>query len=746
MLKQSKKYLQKELENLKKNDVVELQNLIKYHSDLYYNKNEPIISDFEYDNLLKKLETLEKRFNISQKQSQKVWSDIKQSTFKKVKHTKPMISLDNTYNETELRDFDKRVSKLVSNMEAKKSSILDETEKIKLIKKIKNQTNLEELHKNLKKYSDLNKLDKIHQGDNKKYQEKNIKYTIEYKFDWVWIELIYDKWKLIQAITRWNWIEWEDVTENIMQIINIPKKIEYKNYLEIRWEIIMPISIFEILNKQAKTLGTKIFSNPRNAASWSIRLLDTQITKSRKLKFFAYDLANYDNFLISPSLTLPQMEREISYFQVIKFLEKLWFEISNFFEICKNIEILINKIINFDKITKKQDFEIDGLVIKVNNIDLWDKIGKTEHHPRYAIAYKFPAEIVTTKILNVEHQIWRTGTITPVANLEEVNISWAMIKRATLHNYEEVANLDIRLWDSVFIKRAWEVIPKIISVVKEWRIKGVKKILPPNVCPSCGAKISKDDEKVRYYCSNHSNCLVQIEEQLIFAVWKNWFDIDWLWEKQIKLFLKKWIIKDLSDIFNIKNKQKDILDFEWFQEKSVTKLVDNIELAKKVKIDRLLASLGIPWVWKKTAKILSKLFISDDILLNFKISFEELEKLEDIWPEIAKNVLLFFDNQKNIEFLKKLTKVLKIKFESNQNIDIKELQKEKFFNKKVCITGSFENYKRDDLVEILEKKWWRFVSSITKKTDFLLAWEKAWTKLEKAQSLWVKILNLNEFL
>ena len=522
MLELSKAFLKKDISDFKKTEVRKFQELMKYHSDLYYNKQDPIISDFEYDELFKKLSLLESRFNIISRQSKEVGADIKESTFLKVAHSRPMISLDNTYNEEELQDFDGRVKKL----------------------------------------SDLG---------------SDIQYTLEFKFDGLWVELIYKKWELIQAITRWNGIEGEDVTENIRQIENIPKQIPYKEHLEVRGEVVMPISVFEHLNKEAKKTWWKIFSNPRNAASWSVRLLDNSVTKERKLNFFAYDLANFDDFR-------NKQQRE-QYFDVIKDLEKLGFEISSFFTLSSDIHWIIEKIDNFSTLVWKLDFEIDWLVVKVNNIDLWSEIGSTEHHPRYAIAYKFPAEIVTTQILSVEHSVWRTGTITPVANLEPVNISWAMIARATLHNYEEVESLDVRLWDTVFIKRAWEVIPKIISVVKEGRVKWAQEILPPELCPSCSTSVIKDDEKVRFYCPNTRSCPAQISEQLAFAVGKQGFNIDGFWERQVEIFLNEWIIEDLVGVFKIDERAEDILELEWFKEKSVNNLIEAVESAKNVKIN-----------------------------------------------------------------------------------------------------------------------------------------------------------------
>lgn len=682
MLELSKKYINLDKKLLKKEDIKILQSLISYHSDLYYNKDEPIISDSEYDSLFKKLEYLEDKYKSDFKQTSLIWSDVLESTFEKVAHSRPMISLDNTYNETDLRDFDERVKK------------------------------------NLDNYLDV------------------LNYCLEFKFDWLWVELIYKNWELVQAITRWNWVEWEDVTINVLQIENIPKTIAYKEHLEVRWEVVMPNSVFEELNAKAKLDWTKIFSNPRNAASGSLRMKDSSVTKQRKLKFFAYDLANFSDYV--------QSINKDKYFDVIKSLENLWFEISSYFKCLNWIEEIIFAIENFGDTKKTIDFDIDWLVLKVNDITLWEQIGWTEHHPRYAIAYKFPAEIVTTKIISVDHQIWKTGTLTPVANLEPVNIWWVIVKRATLHNYEEVEKLDVRVGDSVFIKRAGEVIPKIISVVKNDSINrdDFEKIETPKFCPSCKTTLLKDEDKVRFYCPNTIDCPAQHIEKLIFAVWKTGFDIDWFWEKQVELFLELGIIKSLSDIFRISEKREQILELEWFKEKSVNNLILWVENAKNMDITTFLTALSIPWVGKKTAKTISKLFKSKTDLLFFSYTIEDLIVLEDIWPEIGQNVIDYFSSENHLKIISELLELLNINYYKEKEI----LGNSIFRDKTMCITWSFMDFSREELTKKLEDVWWKFVSSVSKNTDFLLAWEKAWSKLEKANSLWVQVITLDYFI
>jgi len=703
MLDKTRKLQEKNIWEFTFDEILELQKVLEYHSNLYYNKDISEISDKEYDDLLKKLEKLEQKFSSIfldkkiEKKSNKIWAELIESTFKKVKHSRPMISLWNTYNEEDLRDFDERVYKNIENSVGS---------------------------------AGLQTLQNL------------INYTLEFKFDGLWVELIYDDWKLIQAITRGNWVEWEDVTQNIFQIKNIPKIIDYKKYLEIRGEVVMPISSFDKLNKEALKLGEKVFSNPRNAASWSLRMKDNRITKKRDLAFFAYDLASPHSF--SPKGREVLFD-EFSYYQEIKNLEKLGFNISSYFKKCENIWEVIDKIHNFSKNKLNIDFEIDGLVLKINNRDLWEEIWFTQHHPKYAIAYKFPAEILTTDILSVVHQVWRTWTITPVANLEPINIGWAIIRRATLHNYEECEKLQVGVGDSVFIKRAGEVIPKIIWVASPHLTSPKERgiIRAPIICPSCCTQILKDEEKVRYYCPNTDKCFEQQKYRLIYAVWKQGLNIDWFWKAQVELFLKLWIISDLYSIFKLEEKKEEILELEWFQEKSVNNLLEAISDKKDISITTLLIALAISWVGKKTAQELSKLFTSSDDLLDFSYNIEEIEKLDDIWPEIAKNMVGFFIDSKNKELLKNLLNILNIEFYKEKIIENKD---NIFFRKKVCITWSFWEIKRPDLIKQLEEVWWNFVTSVSKNTDFLVAWEKAWSKLKKAEELWIKVLNLTEFL
>ncbi len=720
---QTQDYLVKELSSFSQSDTKKLGENITKHSELYHELENPIISDIDYDMLLKKLEFLEEKFEIQVKISQKAWSEWKQSSFKKVAHSRPMISLDNTYNAEELRDFDTRIKRILRNKKA-----------YWITPPVASDIPLNE-------------------------GELHLPYTIEFKFDGLWIELIYSEGKLIRAITRGNGVEWEDVTENIMQITNIPKTIDKLWDFEVRWEVVMPISSFERLNALALDTGEKVFSNPRNAASGSLRVLDTSITKHRDLDYFAYDVSDFDEFSSPHSWILsPLGEKGTAYSNMIYYLQELGFSISSYFPKCFWIEQVIHAIENIWDIKSKIDFEIDGLVVKLDDISLWQEVWFTEHHPRYAIAYKFPAEIVTTKLESVEHSVGRTGTITPVANLTPVNIWGAIIRRATLHNYDEVEKLGVKIGDIVFLKRAWEVIPKIISVASsasETGLTGDRSpvISPPNHCPSCWNQVCKDEQKVRYYCPNVYGCPAQMQEKLAFAVGKQWFNIDWFGERQAGLFYRLDYITKFWDIFRLKDYKNEILLLDGFKEKSVQNLLAGIEKVRNTDIVTFLKALWIPGVGKKTAKTLGKYIeqMQPHLSLQERIergiiwegATEKLLQLPDIWPEVAESVIEFFTSQEDL-----VTDLL-----SELVIELPELaigewnqQWGRYTWKKVCITGSFEWYKREQLAELLELQGWEFMGSVSVKTDYLLAWDKAGSKLKKAQELWVKILSLEEFL
>lgn len=683
--------------NFQKEDIKDLQEVIRFHNHLYYNDEAPIISDKEYDELFRMLGNLEEKYNVFDPTSPTKRIDVLVGQqFTKWLHKSPMISLDNTYNEEDLRDFEQRIRNILKD------------------------------------------------------DKKSLPYMVELKFDGLGVSLTYSNGKLVKALTRGNWIEWEDVTVNVLQITSIPHTIPFLEEVEIRWEVVLPNSQFDRINREKLEKWEKPFANPRNAASWSLRLLDYTVTKDRNLQFFAYNFPyfekqeNRNNYI-----SFKSWKKIETYKQYIEELEFFGFLVSPFFKYVNTVEELVNLIITETKDKPVFDFDIDGLVIKLDDLSLWNTLWTTEHHPRYAIAYKFPAINVRTRILDVEHSVWRTGIVTPIAHLEPVNVGWVMVSRATLHNYEEMEVKEVMIWDEVFIVRAGEVIPEIIAVIKEYRDWIQIRIDIPETCPSCETKLQKDEWKVAWYCPNKIHCPAQVLGWLENFVSKQALNIDGLGSSIVALFLEKWFITNEISIFHLEDYKDEILSLEWFKQKSVSNLLTAIESARNQKLAQVLVALGIPQVGKKTAKVLSNYVFSkfEQHTENFKnesiykiltsLTSEELEQIKDIWPISAKSIIYFIEEKS--EFIRDLFAELNIE------IEWKKTSSWKLNWAKFCITWSFDSYSRDEIVKIIEENGWEFISSVSKNLDYLIAWESAWSKLEKARGLWVWILNLEEF-
>ncbi|EKE27061.1 MAG: hypothetical protein ACD_4C00067G0003 [uncultured bacterium (gcode 4)] len=690
LLEKSKYYLNNK-SNLTIEEIPWLQEIIREHNILYYNHESPIISDKDYDELFRILKELEEKFEVFDLNSPTKRIDVLTSKqFKKGAHRYPMISLDNTYDADDLKDFNKRI--------------------LNILKK-----------------------------------DIDISYVIELKFDWLWMSLTYKDWKLVRALTRWNWIEWEDITINALQIKNIPKTIPFKDEeIEIRWEVIMPIEEFLELNRKRKEVEWKIFANPRNAASGSLRQLNYKITKERNLEFFAYSFPYLENDKNRQIFLWNKIETYANYIEILR---EFWFSTSPYFHITRNIDEVVEEI---EKQTQNKpifEFDIDWLVIKTNDLSKWNQLWTTEHHPRYAIAYKFPATNVRTKVLDIEHSVWRTWIITPIAHLDPVNVSWVIVSRATLHNYDELTKKDVRINDEVFIVRAWEVIPEIISSIKEVRTWNETIVNPPEICPSCDTRLKKDEWKVAWYCPNKKLCPAQTLWSLISFSSKHWANIDWLWDKIIELFVGLWFITDFTSIYHLENYKDQILSLEWFETKKTENLLRSIEDSRNMNLANFFVALGIPQVWKKTWKILASYIFEkmdssktslEEIL--FSLNPEELQEIKDIWPIWAHSIVYYFEGYENLvkDLLKEINIIIPKK--SEEVLEFLKLSWKSF-----CVTWSFEKISRDEIHKIIEDNGWETRSSVSKNLDYLIVWTEAWSKLQKAQELWVKVLSLEEF-
>ncbi|MBS9783729.1 NAD-dependent DNA ligase LigA [Candidatus Gracilibacteria bacterium] len=694
LLQDTTDFLQK-IHRLKKDDIFLLRSVIKAHNSLYHEEESPIISDLEYDQLFHALAKLEADHNMLDKDSPTAQLAILTSQqFEKIKHRYPMISLDNTYNTDDIRDFESRMRNIL-----------------------------------------------------KEKSPEKFEYYIQPKYDGLGVALIYKYGVLDLAITRGSGVEGENITLGAKEITNIPKKIdaiEKYEYIEVRGEVVMPNDVFEKVNQKRMEDGKKLFANPRNAASGSLRQINPLITRERKLQFFAY--------------SLPQVEKDevgivgfdiLSYHDLVGMLRKWGFECADYgFGIISGVENLI-KII--EEKTKKYlentaedfNFDTDGIVLKADDMQLWHLLGHTAHHPRYSIAYKFPAKQVRSQVLSIEHSIGRTGTITPVANLEPTPVTGVIVRRVTLHNYDELAKKDVRIGDYVYISRAGEVIPEIISVIESVRSGEEEKVFPPKNCPMCQSELIQDEGKVAIYCPNR-HCPAKVQGQLEMFVSKQGLNIDGFGIKQIELFLDTEIIDDFASIFEIEKYREKILSFEGYKQKSVDNLLKAIETARHTTLARIFTAIGILGVGKKTAQVLEKYMYEkngfEPISIDFlrSISAEELENIKDIGPETAKGFVRFFEeNDARIEaLLEKLDIQIPEKQETTENT--------KLSGKIFCVTGSFENMSRDQIHDWIEKNGGQIRTSVSKALDYLVVGEKAGSKQKKAETLGVQCILLSE--
>jgi len=591
LLSTSEAYLSR-VDRLKKADIVPLRELIREHNRLYHQEEAPIISDTEYDKLFHALARLEADHDMLDEGSPTAKLAILASEqFQKVAHRYPMISLDNTYNSGEVRDFEERMRRII---EKAGRSV------------------------------------------------KNLEYYIQPKYDGLGLALVYERGRLTQAITRGSGVEGEDVTLGAMEIAGIPKyiaDIADIDRIEVRGEVMMSRTTFARVNAERLSAGEKLFANPRNAASGSLRQLDPLVTRSRQLQFFAYSIPEIEQYDFAI-----HGEHVDRYHEMMTLLTHWGFEREDFdFRQVDSIDALIARLEEETKDRKEYfDFDIDGMVIKLDDMTLWSILGRTEHHPRYSIAYKFPANQVRTRVLSIDHSVGRTGAVTPVANLEPVEVTGVMVKRATLHNYDELAKKDVRIGDQVFVMRAGEVIPDIVAVLTEVRDGSEVVVVPPTSCPICDTPLQQDAGMVAIYCPN-PHCSAKVQGQLEMFVSKQGLNIDGLGEKQIALFLELGWITDFASIFHIADYRNQLATLDGYKEKSINNLLGAIEAARHTTLDRVLAGLGIPNVGKKTAKQLSaaifaKMEREDVSVLDTLFSYreEELVEIPDVGPETAR--------------------------------------------------------------------------------------------------------------
>lgn len=652
--------------------------ILKYNQ-YYYTNNESLISDVEYDNLIKELKDLEDKypqFKTMESPTERVGAtNLRETKFQKVTHKKPMLSLSNTYNEEEIGDFIERIRKLIP-------------------------------------------------------EDKELKYALELKLDGLSISIQYEKGKLVKGVTRGDGAIGEDVTENIMQIATIPHKLSEPLDLEVRGEIVLPISNFVKLNEKRMEAGEEVFANPRNAASGTLRQIDSTIIKERGLDSYFYFLVDADKYGVK------------THSESIKFLEKLGFKTTGVCEVLETASKLKKRIDYWEKAKENLDYETDGMVIKVDELELWNILGNTTKSPRWAIAYKFPAKQVTTTMLGVTWQVGRTGKVTPVAELEEVLLSGSKVKRASLHNFHEIERKDIRIGDKVFIEKAAEIIPQVVKSIKEFRDGSEQKIVEPTECPVCQSPVAREDGQVDIKCTN-PNCPGKIKGRIEYFVSRDAMNISGFGSKMVEKMLELGFIKNAGDIYNLKSHEEELVKIEKMGKRSVEKLLDSIEESKKRDYSKVLYALGIPFIGKYSGKLLANASGNIDKLMS--MSVEELIQIDGVGDKGAKAVYDFFRDKENLELIEVL-RGYGLKFAQ----EIKETpnEEEKIFEGKTFLfTGTLKNFKREEIKEEIEKLGGKNLSAVSKNLDYLIIGEKAGSKLKKAQELGtVKILTEDEFL
>lgn len=667
-----------------------LKEEINRHNYLYYLLDSPEISDAEYDRLMRELEELEKKFPdlvTSDSPTQRVGAaPLKE--FGTVKHSIPMISLQNAFTEEKAIEFDARIKR--------------------------------DLH-----------------------TTHDIEYVVEPKIDGLAIELIYENGVFKVGSTRGDGVTGENVTQNLRTIKSLPLKLrrhkienrrqaqpdlfsasrtpdsKLPTHIDVRGEVYMKISDFKSLNKKLESTGEPLFANPRNASAGSIRQLDSKITAERPLDIFCYGVGMMEGL------------KPATHWETLEILKNLGFKVNPLVKKCRNIHEALKFHRDIEKKREKLDYEIDGVVLKVNSLRLQEELGEISRSPRWAIAYKFPPRQETTKIKNIEVGVGRTGALTPVAIMEPVNIGGVTVSRATLHNQEEINRKDVRIGDTVVVQRAGDVIPEVVMVLKSKRAGHERPYVMPDKCPSCDADVVKGE--IVWRCPNVS-CPAQVIETIFHFASKGGMDIEGLGYKHIEQMVEKGLIKDAADLYFLT--KDNILKLDKFANKSAQNIIDSIQKSKITTLPRLIYSLGIRDVGEHTAKILATAFGTLDALK--KASSDDL-KIREIGPKMKKSILDFFKEERNLMLIDKL-------FRGGITYNAEKAAKGGPLDGKLFVfTGVLKGFSRDEAEKLVESLGGRATSSVSKKTDYIVAGEEAGTKLDKAVELGVKVITEEEF-
>ncbi|MCE2704371.1 MAG: NAD-dependent DNA ligase LigA [Terrimonas sp.] len=683
-LERTQSLLQTLKKGIESSNIEELRSVLRFHEHRYYILNDPLLSDFEYDQLFKALEKIEKEnptLITLDSPTQRVAHELTRE-FPTVQHLVPMLSLDNSYNADDLLDFDRKVREL-SGLE-------------------------------------------------------QISYCVEPKFDGGSISLIYENDQLVRAATRGDGVAGDEVTINIRQIHSVPLTAPFSKFgiqqAEIRGEVLMNKENFSRYNQSLTAQGLAPLANPRNAASGTLRLKDPREVAKRNLEVFVYHLSYFSLQKEEQSPVALQ-----SHAATLGLLWELGFRSpAREKKVFNSIQDVINYCVEFEAVRDTLPYEIDGMVIKVNEVALQEKLGMTSHHPRWAVAFKFKARQATTQLIGIEFQVGRTGAVTPVAKLEPVGVGGVMVSSISVHNEEYIAEKDLRIGDQVLIERAGDVIPQIVKSLTEARTGKEKQIQFPSVCPVCASKLFKEEEEAVWRCIN-LECPAQVIERIIHFVSKDALDIRGFGEANVRKFVELGLLGDIPGIYTLDFAQ--LSSMEGFGKKSIENLQQAIELSKKQPLHRLIYALGIRFVGETTARTLAN---AVDHLLDFQsFSEEQLQQLEDVGTKVAGSIRQFFSNSDNIKMLHALEKLgLTLRNEKKDTHSTGNLTGKTFL-----FTGTLSKLKRSEVEEMVRANGGQILSGVSAKLNYLVAGEEAGSKLEKAKKIpSIHVINEQDFI
>jgi DNA ligase (NAD+) len=654
-----------------------LREEIRRHEHLYYVLDAPEIPDAQFDRLmqeLKRLEAAHPELITPDSPTQRVGGRPREG-FIKVEHSRPMLSLDNAFGEEELRSWDRRVRELAGS-------------------------------------------DKI-------------EYVCEFKMDGMSLALTYEDGRLARGVTRGDGTIGEDVTTNVRTMRSVPlsipastlKKAGVPANFEARGEVIMPLKAFERMNEDREAQNLSKFANPRNAAAGTIRMLEPNIVAERRLDFYAY-------FLLVKGKYFPEKHSD-----ALAALQALGFKVNSNHVVATDIDQVLAFIAKGEQMRDKLGYEIDGIVVKVNSMRTQDRLGFTGKAPRWAIAYKYAARSGVTQIEDIVPQVGRTGKLTPVAWLKPVPIGGTMVKRATLHNMDEIERLGVKIGDWVMVERGGDVIPKVVKVVED-KPRGRKTFAMPELCPVCKSKIRHKEDEVDYWCVN-LNCPARLQGSILHFASRSVMNIDGLGESLVNQLHQAGLVKDVADIYTLKDRRPQLLALERVGEKSVDNLLAEIENSRKLPLERVILGLGIGQVGARTAELLAEHFGSMDAIIG--ASAEQLQEVNDVGPSVSASIIEFFSEPNNRKLVERLRPFLK--FEG-----VKKVRGTALAGKTFVLTGTLPNLSRDQAKKMIEDAGGKVTGSVSKKTDYVVAGADAGSKLDKAKELGIAVVDEGQML